>query len=46
MIIGCSRVKRYGRVNIKNLEVKTLIVNDEEKAKYIVEKCQGILKEV
>ena len=44
--LGAAGSRGYGRVNIKNLEIKILIVNDEEKAKYIVEKCQGILKEV
>jgi CRISPR-associated RAMP protein, csm3 family len=44
--LGAAGSRGYGRVDIKNLDVKTLIVNDEAKARDIVKKCQNILKEV
>ena len=45
--LGANGSRGYGRVDIKDLDVKALIVNEEdENCKNVIESCKNILKEV
>ena len=45
--LGANGSRGYGRVDIKDLDVKALIVDEEdENCKNVIESCKNILKEV
>lgn len=45
--LGANSSRGYGRVDIKDLDVKALIVDEEdENCKNVIESCKNILKEV